>query len=383
MTTPVRSRAPRWRDAALWAAPVGVRCLFLGLIFGGAGLAWTSYLGLSDGGSFLALAHAIADPARRAAMTFYDSRVFPGWPLCEALFLGIGLPEPAVLAVTVLLAGLATWLFFRLTQNYPLALLLGMAPPAWILASIHPVSEAFYLTLGLLAAIALQSRRFAFAGLCAGAMIATRPFGIAWAAAALVVAALECRRTGAVRPLWALAAGLGGGFLALPLVNLRLYGELWHQARVYAAPLAELNLRGPAFAALGQPHGHWGPPFWHVLTTPWFVPTPWWKIVYIYGHVAALLVLAPLAVRRLRALAAAGDLGRVFLLGSFLVNGCLIVCAGPYWGFHSFDRYFVWGLPGALVALEPVLPPKPLPWVLAGAGASLLAAGVYLSLHVF
>jgi hypothetical protein len=32
-----------------------------------------------------------------------------------------------------------------------------------------------------------------------------------------------------------------------------------------------------------------------------------------------------------------------------------IVCGGPYWGFHSFDRYAVWALPAYAFALVPPL----------------------------
>ena len=85
-------------------------------------------------------------------------------------------------------------------------------------------------------------------------------------------------------------------------------------------------------------------------------PLPLWKTVYIYAHIPVLVVLFGRGLRQLGRSLEPWD--RALVLG-FLANAALIVCTGPYWGFESFDRYFVWGLPGALWLARPWLGAQP------------------------
>ncbi|MDD2765422.1 MAG: hypothetical protein PHE83_15780 [Opitutaceae bacterium] len=371
------------RLGMLLGTPLMIRGIVLGFLFGALGLGWQEYLGLSDGGSFLTLARTMLNRSSLVPLTFYDTRVFPFWPLGEALVLTTGLPEPAVLGLTVLLSGLVVWLFHRLTGSLPFALLLAVFPPAWVLASVHPVSEALYLALGLAAAWALRLNRFCVAGLCMGAMISTRPFGIAWAAMAVVLGANESRLRRSWRQVALTISGIFVGLSPLILINLHFYGDVWHQVRVYAAPLNALNVHGAVSQTLGPAQGHWGPPFWYVLATPWIVPVPFWKVAYIYAHVVALLLLIPVALSGMREeFNGRRDLARILLFGAFVLNGILIVCGGPYWGFHSFDRYFLWGLPGALLSAERILHGRLLPWLPLAGVVSLAAVGFSLVQHL-
>lgn len=366
-----------WRspEMRLWTAAVGLRLALIALAAMSASQLAT--LRFSDAESFLKVAEALLDRANLAKLTFYDTRVFPFWPACEAGLLALGLPPPSVLALTVLLAGAVPVLYYRLSGNFAFALTLAFCPPAWLLSTILAFSEACYLALGLAAALSVFHRRYTLAGICAGAMVSTRPFGVAWVAPLLIVALWESRRAARFRPALSLAGGLVIGVLPFVAVNLWLYGDILRQVHVYSAPLNELNLDAVSYQALGQPSGHWGIPFYHVLLTPWRVPVPLWKVLYIYAHVIAILILVPVAISQLRR-GWQDDLGRArwCLLGSFVANSALIVSTGPYWAFHTFDRYFVWGLPGAILALESLIPVRPWRWLLPLIGASLVAATI-------
>lgn len=367
------TRTGRWQTTALlWAVPVALR---LGLLAWESlrGQAVLSYVYFSDASSFLGVARAILDPARVAELTYYDTRVFPLWPAVEAVLLALRASDVVLLGLPIALSGAVSWLLHRATGNLPAALLLGCAPPVWLISTVHPMSEAFYLTLGVAAACAFGGRRFAFAGVLAGLMVATRPFGIAWVAAGALLLVAGARSGRGRAEFLRYSGGVALGVIPLIGLNLHLYGDVLHQLRVYNTDLATLNLGAEAAQSLGGATGHWGPPFWHVLTTPWRVEVPLWKTVYIYAHVAALLALVPSALRQLRT----GTAAERFLLLAFLVNGALIVCTGPYWGFHSFDRYFLWGLPGALVAFATVVRPAAWSGVLAAGATASLAAAVF------
>jgi len=372
----------RWKlspEARLWAVAVGVRLVFVACALASA--SQLANLRFSDADSFLKVAESLLDRTNLAKLTFYDGRVFPFWPLCEACLLGLGLPLQSVLVFTLLLAGIVPVLYYRLSGSFPFALALALCPPAWLLSTISPRSEACFLALGLFAAVGIARRQFALAGICAGAMVATRPFGVAWVVPLVIVSLWESRHIASLRPALAAASGLLIGVLPLVTINLWLFGDVLHQLRVYAAPLNELNLDADRYQALGQPSGHWGLPFLHVLLTPWQVSVPLWKTIYVYGHVVAILILVPAALRGLKQ-GWTDDIGRArwFLLGAFVANSGLIVSTGPYWAFQSFDRYFIWGLPGAMLALESVIPIRPWRWLLPFIGVSL-AATVFGILH--
>jgi hypothetical protein len=130
-------------------------------------------------------------------------------------------------------------------------------------------------------------------------------------------------------------------------VSWKIYGDPFQQLHVYGRPLAELNIPSGLAAELHNPSGHWGWPFEHLIMTPWRTRVPAWKIAYVYAHVPVVLILLWKAFLFLRTQPAAEG-WRVALVLGFVANSALIVCTGPYWGFESFDRYFVWGLPGAL-----------------------------------
>lgn len=307
----------------------------------------------SDADSFLKVAASIIDRSLLTELTFYDTRVFPFWPLCESLLLAIGLSAHSIQIATLLLTLALPWMYWRSGGRPTCALILALCPPAWLLSSIVPMSEAVYLLLGVTLVLCVVHGRFGWAGVAAGAMIATRPFGIAWAFPLICAAGWQSLQSRQWQPLVRTSLGCVAGFIPFFATNLWLYGELFRQVRIYSAPLDTLNLDPARYQALGQPKGHWGVPFEHVLMTPWRVTVPLWKTAYVYAHLAALLLLLPTAIKSLaKGWHDSRSCARWILIASFVLNSALIVSTGPYWGFHSFDRYFVWGLPGACAAFE-------------------------------
>ncbi len=364
MTEPVIPGAGRSLRIGVGAAVTGlfVRAALLVMVFGIFRHSWPEYLRTSDGGSFVSLSRVLAGLDRVEHLTLYDTRVFPGWPLLAAPFLAVGLPEQSVLVLALICAALAPWLYLTLTGDTAGTWLLAVFPPAWLLATIHPISEAIYCCLIVAGCLAVQRRHWFLAGLAAGGAVLVRPFGLAWVVAFAVPLFFPRREK---KPIAAYV--LGGALMAalLAALNLGLYGDLLHQLRVYARPLSELNLHTAPDGSAESPAGHWGWPFVNLIGTPFHYHVPVWKMVYIYGLAAFGFVLAAQAGRRLCRQPALPDWEKAALVG-FLGNTLMICCTGPYWGFHSFDRYFIWGLPGALVAARPWWQHcRPLPWALA------------------
>lgn len=370
------SAAEAGRCAALWIVPGAVRLGFAAwLVANGAALDQLLHGG--DAAAFLRVAHAFLEPAGFSELSGPASRVFPLWPMVLAAPLALGLPAVALLLLNPLLSGAVSWMFYRVTRNFGAALLLGFAPPVAVVSGVLPMSETLYLGLGLGAAGFLARGHLARAGLLAGAMVAARPFGLAWVAAGALT--LWFGRDGKRgRALMRFGLGAAAGLAPLVGFNLVVFGDVLHQVRVYGQDLATLNVPSAAAAALGGAQGHWDWPLRHVLLTPWRIDVPLWKTIYIYAHVAALLLLVPLALRRFWAgRGAAGPGAGNFLLLAFAANSALAVCAGPYWGFHSFDRYVLWGAPGGLLLVWSLASPATWRWLAPVAAVVSLACAMF------
>ena len=328
----------------LMALGIALRGAFAWLAFGVWHESWNHYLLQSDGSSFVPLAKVLWGQAPIESLSFYDSRVFPGWP---GLFGGLLwlLPEPlAALGSAMLLAAAVPILFYALTRAWPAACALVWLPPAWLLASVHPISEACFFLLGLGALWCWQRDRLVWAGLFAGLMCATKPYGVFLAAPLGVGVAWPNRewswRRAARYAIPVAFVGIGGMFL-----NIAFYGDALRQLHVYEAPLVQLNLPLPP-EALRHAAGHWSWPLQALLVTPWQSPWPWWKLIYIYGNLAAILVLLVRPAWRFCRHRPVSPLERV--LWAWLAGNTAASCSGgPYWGFASFDRYVIWALPAA------------------------------------
>ncbi len=350
------------------------RAILLVGIFVFLRVSWSEYLTTSDASSFLPVAHTIAGtPSPGGPATLYDTRVFPGWPLMLAPALWLGLPEQTALALSLGCTALASWLYHRLTRDLVGTWLLAVFPPAWVLATVHPISEGAYFCLAVAGCLAVRARAWFWVGLAGGCLVFLRPFGLAWVLAYAIALHGESKSTRSIASFL-----LGGALMAVTLIatNLTLYGDVLHQIRVYARPLSELNVQ-VAPTNGGEASGHWGWPFFHLLVTPFRYAVPVRKLIYVWATVAGFGVVAGAAIRQLSHETELPAWRRAVLLG-FVLNCVFSFCTGPYWAFHSIDRYFVWGLPGALVAAQPFWQKWPrLPWALAAVSAGLSVCSLW------
>ena len=344
-------RADRRTYAGIVALAVGIRAA----LYAGCWLLLRepvqTLLRASDGISYLRVARLIYGASARAAdVAAYDSRVFLTWPLIFGWTRLLGHEIRGLFALTIVAAAVAPCLMFALTRSRRLALLMCVAPPAWLMHTTFPMSEAACMVLALASLIAAIRGRGVLAGLAAGLMLAGRPFGLALAIGEVWILR---RRHGWSRRLALFVAALTVAPIATALLDWHVFGSAFHQVAVYAMPLADLNVAPEAVAALGYPSGHWGLPFAALLTTPWRVAVPAWKIVYIYANAVVVLFASWRAWRVLRR-PSSTDLDVSF--GLWLIgNTAFAVCGGPYWGFFSFDRWCVWALPAILWSYRGVL----------------------------
>jgi hypothetical protein len=348
-------------ELRMMGAAVALRSAFLTVIFWLRNESWLHFLSNSDAGSFLSVAKVIFGISPASSLSLYDRRVFPGWPLIFGWVLKLGAPDQAMVVVAVCLAAFVPVLFYRLTGERTLAWYLVYFPPAWLVASTHPVSEAAYLAAILCGLLALKHGRPALAAALGGGCIVLRAFGIAWLAGLLLGRQRLDSRTNRNLVLSLFAAVLP--VLGLLAINVWLYGSPLEQLHVYGQPLSQLNIPPELAAQLHNPSGHWGWPFEHLLLTPWHTHVPLWKIAYIYAHLPVLLLLMWRAAAFLGK-KSGSEAWQIAVVFGFLANSALILCTGPYWGFESFDRYFVWGLPGALWLARPWLGQPRWHWLL-------------------
>jgi hypothetical protein len=374
-TFPVAPADERRRIVALLLTPLLVRALLIA--FAGARGLTLEQLATTRGDTdaFLGLARVLLDPSGAAEFAASGaSRVFPLWPLVLTGPVALGSSPVLLLSVVPLLCSLAAYLLYCATRQFHAALLLGVAPPALLLSTSTPMSEGLYIALGVGAAYLFGSGQLLIAGILAGLMVAVRPFGITAAAAGAILLALMPNRR--LADLGYFVGGVALGGLPLVVVNIAMFGDLFHQVRVYGSDLDRLNIPAAAATALGGASGHWGLPFKHLLITPWRIEVPAWKIAYIYAHLGAILALVPLAIRELlrdRLQPTAANL----LIVAFLLNSALSVCTGPYWGFFTFDRYVTWGAPGALLLVTRIWPERRTTLLFGAASIAISFVGIY------
>ena len=292
-----------------------------------------------DAPSYLALARMILTGERSPFE--WDERVFLGWPTLIAAAGGVFSLQATCLVVGALLASIVPPLYHQLTGRFRESLLLTCFTPTWLLHSSFGMSESAYLFFLSASLLAFCRGRFVGSGLLIAAASLVRPTAVCLCVGMAFV--LLRRRA------WLQLAGWSALCLTGPLVQISLnqyfYGDWNRQSDLHAAPQ---NL--PAGLSADQSRTQFSVPFKSLLLTPRRFPTPLWKIVFIYTHLACVLSASLVALSRWRA----DDLSTV-MAGWIWTNTMFICSTGPYWGFHSFDRYCVWALPGYLYFLGPLL----------------------------
>jgi hypothetical protein len=342
-TDPAPSANP-WSLVVVSAVPRAAILACVLLVWGASLAHW--FL-TSDAPSYVAVARSISTGTR--VTSAWDERVFPGWPLT---FVASGLVCPfewGCLWVGVALACLLPWLVWRATDSWKLALLSAYFTPTWLLHSCNGMSEPALLVYVVGSLVLYRARRLVPASALIGLAMLTRPTALfAWAGMAYCLAAGKRWRQ---LIIYVTVSGAVAGTL-LPL-NLWLYGDPFRQVRAYSN-LPNISEEAKARLGAGQPaYGHLDLPFRSLVRATWLLRPPAWKVAYVWLHVAAALAACAVAAWT----RPAHDVGRVMACWAWL-NTAFIVCAGPYWGFHSFDRYWVWAMPAYFYFLQAVVPSR-------------------------
>lgn len=277
----------------------------------------------------------------------WAERLFPGWPiLCIPAAIS-GYPLAGAVGLAAVFASAVPFLVLWLTRSLPIAYAAAVFPPVWILQSTMGMSEPAYLAFVVAAIAFAVSGRVSLAAVLMGLAALIRPTALfPWCAVLvhLLITSAGPRKVAT----WVLLSGFIAGAV-IPL-NVYLYDEPFRQLNQY---LTLPNLREDAQAAglAVRGAGHFGWPFQALLETPLLVHVPTWKIGYVWFHVV-LVVVASTRVFWFKSLDAVSGIAAVWAVA----NSLFIVCAGPYWGFHSFDRYCLWAMPAYLVLIQKWLP---------------------------
>jgi hypothetical protein len=324
--------------------------MILAVVFGICNVRLDLWLSTADTPSYIAVAHHMAEGER--SPNAWHERVFPGWSLLLVPFSLLGVAAPGAVALAVLMATLVPWLAWKLTEDHRTALACAVLLPVWLLQVSLGMSEPSYLVAILLGLIALTLRQTAIGAFLVGFAALIRPTALfAWAGGALV---LWRRRQWRKLVLWSVISAAVAS-LIVP-INLKLYSEALRQTKLYSTLPNIGDAARRAGIGAGK-FGHLGIPFKALVETPLLVNIPTWKIVYIWAHVLMILVSCWLALRRIGASELEGMLSVWALL-----NSAFIISAGPYWGFHSFDRYCLWAMPAYMFLLSRYLPQTRWAW---------------------
>ena len=117
-SSPASVEPPVWPSIArLIALALGVRLALFALYFLGKHGTWDQLLANSDAGSFLRMARVLVLGDSPQILSFYDLRVFPGWPLLVGGLLPVLPPTAAMILPTLAFAVALPCVFFLLTRS--------------------------------------------------------------------------------------------------------------------------------------------------------------------------------------------------------------------------------------------------------------------------
>lgn len=277
----------------------------------------------------------------------WATRVFPGWVLAVAPFYAVW-PSPWVFILASIVVGCCLPVAYRgIAGDDAGALLLCTGTPAFLIGSITGMSEPLYLLMLCLALQGVAKNRPMAAGLWNGVTALVRPTAVFLA----VGMGVNCVVNRKWRDLLMYAIPCGLGAALLFVYAGWMFGDALHHFHSYESLP---NIGEAASTALGLKAGegsHFGWPFVNLIKATMLPFTPLWKIAYVWLHVVALLAIVVLGLRRLRA-SSLHVVAAICALGT----AAFILCTGPYWAFHAFDRYFTWALPAYLIILRSRLP---------------------------
>lgn len=308
------------------------------------------YLLRVDTPSYVAIADSTIEAARPE--NAWHERVFPGWSLVLVPFALLGVTQYSAVVLGSLLAAIVPVLYLWHTGDKGFAWLIAFVPPTWLMHSSLGMSEPLQLAASM-ASIALATVSPGWSGLCMAMASLTRPQAV-FAGAAILVNLFRLRKFKAAAK-WVFAASLGP--LALILFNIFTYKDWVHQARMYSMTPNVNDEILKSLTAFMSERNFFNLPFVSLILTPILSPTPTWKIVFVLTNVVFVLSSSIILGMRIKRDSFTAHYGIWAIL-----NTAFIVCGGPYWGFHSFDRYAVWALPAYAYGFSLVLPQSLKKW---------------------
>lgn len=301
----------------------------------------------------------VRDPSH---FTYYDQRVFPGFPMLLAVAYKLGIPlQIAALAIPWLCAGVAAAIAGMLFADRRVGWAMVFIIPHYLLYSSMAMTEPILLAF-ILAGLLLILR--GGHPLLGGALL-----GFA----------------GLVRP--------NACFAVAGVLTLEIWRRDWRSfirvgigtAVIFAMGLLAIRWRlVDPFRGVAIYHGHayanelftW--PFKSLVTTTVKSPRPpLWKITYIWLHVALAFSACLLAFRgaRHQRNAARNRAMDILSLPWVAGNTVFVLCVGNVWGFHAFHRFSAWALPAIFWPLRGLLPRRWWMWIPIGVLSLGIAIG--------
>jgi hypothetical protein len=320
----------------------------------------SNYGNKGDGASYIAYARAIlGDPS---TLTEYDRRVFPGYPaLIAAVHLtGVSFPLAGLL-VDWISAGVAAAMAGRLFPDRRVAWAMIFLIPHYLMNSSLVMSEAPLLAFTLAGLVAVLERQVIVGAVLLGLAGLIRPMACFAVVALVISLALDRRWRQAMLSIVIPLAVVSAGMLLMHAVT----GDALRGVKVY---------RDSPQAYVGRIF-EW--PFYSLLTTPRADHASAWLMLYIYLHVAVVMLAIFVLSGRVRSTDSTtrslDQLALAWLIGNTLFQ----LCIGSSWGFRHFPRFAIPAQPALFWALYPYVPRQKWIWLAAGAGVfALSVAGV-------
>jgi hypothetical protein len=314
-------------------------------------LSMDGFNSLGDTKSYTAWAAVMTGDRPLAALSAYDRRVFPGYPVLIAAVHLLRVPLPLAAAlVTWFSAGIAAAVSAKVFADARVGWAMTCLIPHYLINSTLGMSEAPVLAVTVVALLAGTDGRIILSGLLFGFAGLIRPVACFAAAGAVLMLWRENRTRRAVLLGVIAAATVGAGILALQLWT----GDAMAGPRTYAN-------HPDAYA------GHmieW--PLQAMITVPSMERTPRWRIAYNWAHVVLVTfgsVLLGMRAARDRKPDPRDSAALPWLAGNSLFS----TCVGAPWGFRHFPRFTIPASPALFWAVRKWLPRRAIWWVLIAA----------------